>query len=317
MTQPFNIIILIYLVAPIIAATKTRYITSINIRKASNLTKPIIKTLKKSSLEDLLSAGIWLLTATMYLIGLLINLGMISLRPIGFILILTHAATAITLLSVKFNIPTKLRNNSDILKIPAGILAIAVTVFSSIIANGLIVESTSLDSGTFPAAQRALTTIGATIIYIYALITLIAAFYFFQSAKLAISMLSETSIARAIRLVFHIKQRPKINLANEIALMIGAAFLIFVPLTLQKTYATKQNLINSVNKLVIFSSFHGKSEMCGLQPNINVSLSILPSEKAAYAIIDPWGGYHFRIDECKPDKNKQKSKIDTSSLRKT
>lgn len=316
MTQPFNLIILVYLVAPIIAATKIRYITSTNIRKISNLTKPTVKTLKKSSLEDLLSVGIWLLTTTMYLIGFLINLGMSNLKPIGFTLLLIHAATAITLLSVKFNIPTKLKNNSDTLKIPATILAVAITVFSSIIANGLIVESTSLDSNTFPAAQRALTTISATIIYIYALITLIAAFYFFQSAKLALSMLSETSVARAIRLILHIKQRPKINIANEIALMIGAAFLIFVPLTLQKTYVTKENLINSVNKLVIFSSFHGKSEMCGLQPNINVSLSMLPSEKAAYAIIDPWGGYHFRIDECKPDKNKQKSKIDTSSLKK-
>lgn len=317
MTQPFNLIILLYLVAPIIIATKIHYITSTNITKVSRLTKPIIKILKKSSLEDLLSAGIWLLTATMYLIGLFINFGMSGLKPTGFILLVFHAATAITLLSVKFNIPTKLKDNSDILKIPAGILAIAVTVFSSIVADGLIVESTSLDSNTFPAAQRALTTIGATTIYIYLLITLTAAFYFFQSAKLVLSMLSETSTARAIRLILHIKQRPKINIANEIALMIGAAFLIFVPLTLQKTYVTKENLINGVNKLVIFSSFHGKSEMCGFQQNSNVSLSILPSEKAAYAVIDPWGGYHFRIDECKPDKNKQKSKIDTSSLRKT
>ncbi|WP_323164521.1 hypothetical protein [Pseudomonas atacamensis] len=299
MPGPLKILILAYFITPIVLAAKSRYLNSKNILKISRLTRPIKRSLARSTKEDMLSWAVLSLAVIMYINIILISIGLDFLKPMLLTTIITLTLTSIALILKKYNILETLKANLELLKIPAGILAIGVTVFSGILADGLISESTKLDAGYFQAAQRALTTISATTIYLYLLILLVATSYFLQSAKISLSIIGETQTARILRILFHTKPNTKIKLYNEIASMIATGILILLPLTLQNNYVTQENLIHSINKLVIFSSFHANTEMCGLPKNSNVKVSILPSDKAAYAVFNHRGGYTFKIDDCK------------------
>ncbi|WP_148053963.1 hypothetical protein [Pseudomonas fluorescens] len=309
MPGPLKIIILAYFITPIVLAAKSRYLNSKNILKISRLTRPIKRSLDRSTKEDMLCWAVLSLAVIMYINIMLISIGLSFLKPMLLTTIITLTLTSIALILKKYNILETLKANLELLKIPAGILAIGVTVFSGILADGLISESTKLDAGYFQAAQRALTTISATTIYLYLLILLVATSYFLQSAKISLSIIGETQTARILRILFHTKPSTKIKLYNEIASMIATGILIFLPLTLQKNYVTQENLIRSINKLVIFSSFHANTEMCGLPKNRNVKVSLLPSDKAAYAVLNHRGGYTFKIYECKNTNSLEKDLV--------
>jgi len=307
MISPVAAVIVLFVILPLLLGLRARYLDRRNVRAAIRKAKPLAMRLKEADTESLISVAIWGVAILLYVLGALLLIGVTQVKSVGVAVLAFFVIAPVVLFVVKFRVVAFVKANYPWLKWVASLVAIVVAIFASIYADALIVGATHSRAENFPAAQRVFTVIGSLLVYYYILIFVGFGVYLWQVIHVAVrffmSHQGSQEWVRGIRLV--LRRLPsrgvvkKLNMLNEVAMLIASAFFVLVLIEPSQKYLDQQAINTRAQEILIFSSFHASPTDCGLGDDENMSVSILPFGKMVTATRLESGAYDFKSGVCK------------------
>lgn len=236
-----------------------------------------------------------LTTATFFLVGLLVKVGVKFPSMYLLVLLAVNCVGALAFLFYYWDAPKIWSKYGGLLKALFVPMAIGVATLSKIYSDAGIAELSGLAPQDLPGAQLFLTLILTPVIW---LIVFSLTMGYASLPLMPILLIRELmNDSRRKRAKLSKKDRPG---PTHITAMMAVFLCAVLSLTIMQKVVSKHVYESRLRQAIVFSSFHLPSTFCGLPEVKGVSVAPMSDDRAAVAIPDTKLTYRFVLITCKP-----------------
>lgn len=256
------------------------------------------------SIGDRLAATIWISIGLLYVIYVMQLAGWEVSFYSKFAVVIAIGIAAWISIIKEYNLAAVIDRHSKLFAALLAAVTLAVTVVTNIFVDYEISRLTSLKAGLFPNAQKLILLLWAPVFWVLTLFFLSFLLYVIQGIVLMSRLIREIIyIDRLYNVIILIlgkkrNRQRRFNVFQDSSIFVGLLIIILTIPSLVDRYTGNEHFKQSIQELLVFSSFQQGNVHCKNITEPDISIVFLDNNKVSIAEVGEEGGYVFRLGTC-------------------